>query len=72
MDIILQFKHPTFGPTKQNPLNFCLCVNDFETEYSSESDANHLINALKTAYEITINQEGTDFCGLRLHWNYDK
>ena len=55
---------------KTRPTKFCLCVDDFGIKYNTEEDAEHLINALKTAYEITIDKEGTDFCGLKLHWNY--
>ena len=37
-----------------------------------KNDEYHLINTLKPAYEITINKQGTDFCGLKLTWNHDK
>ena len=39
-------------------------------KYYSQQDADHLINALKSAYEITIDRAGTNFCGLYLEWNY--
>ena len=49
---------------------FCLCVDDFGVKCFSETDANHLINALKKAYDITIDRSGTRFCGLHLTWDY--
>ena len=35
-------------------------------------DAIHLINALKEAYNITVDYQGTEYCGLQLKWNYSK
>ena len=50
---------------------FALCVNDFGVKYDSLEDLQHLIGALKAHYEITIDMEGRNFCGLQLEWNYD-
>ena len=49
---------------------FCLCVDDFGVKYFSEDDATHLINALQSAYTITIDKSGSNFCGLHLEWDY--
>ena len=49
---------------------FALCVDDFGIKYNTEQDLNHLLNALKTYYEITVDKEGKNFCGLTLDWNY--
>ena len=49
---------------------FYSCVDDFGIKYFTNKDANHLINALKQAYEITLDKEGNKFCGLKLEWNY--
>ena len=65
-------QEPNIWAHKTKPTKFCLCVDDFGIKYFSKSDGEHLINALQTAYKITINKEGTDFCGLKLNWNYDK
>ena len=51
---------------------FCLCVDDFGIQYHTQADADHLIHALKQYYKITIDWEGTDYCGLHLQWNYEK
>ena len=49
---------------------FCLCVDDFGIKYYNQSDAEHLMAALQTAYEITIDPTGKNFCGLTLQWDY--
>ena len=49
---------------------FCLCVDDFGVQYHSRADLDHLINALQQFYKITIDWNGTDYCGLHLDWNY--
>ncbi len=49
---------------------FALCVDDFGVKYDSIDDLNHLIAALKENYEITVDMEGRNFCGLCLEWNY--
>jgi len=49
---------------------FALCVDDFGVKYFSMDDALHLINALKSNYEISIDWKGEDYCGTKLKWNY--
>ena len=49
---------------------FYLCVDDFGEQYISDDDAQHLINALKQKYTITIDKSGKHFVGLDLNWNY--
>ena len=51
---------------------FCLCVDDFGVKTFSEEDSQHLISALKQAYNITIDKSGKEYCGLTLKWDYDK
>ena len=51
---------------------FVLCVDDFGVKYFSKTDALHLITALKTHYELTIDWSGSLYCGLTLDWHYDK
>ena len=54
------------------PTKFCLCVDDFGVKYFSENDVQHLLHALQTNYDITINRTGNKFCGLHINWNYQK
>jgi hypothetical protein len=52
------------------PTTFTLCVDDFGIKYFSKDDANHLIKAIQTNYETTIDWTGSLYCGLNLQWNY--
>ena len=54
------------------PTKFVLFVDDFGVIFFSKEDAFHLINALKTKYEISQDWTGTNYCGLRIKWNYKK
>ena len=40
---------------RTKPTTFSLCVDDYGVKYFSKPDANHLIQALNTSYEITID-----------------
>jgi hypothetical protein len=51
---------------------FVLCVDDFGVKYFSNADAMHLINALQTDYELTIDWAGDLYCGLTLDWHYEE
>ena len=52
------------------PKEFCLCVDDFVVKYYSKTDAHHLIDSLKEAYDITVDWSGENYCGLKLDWDY--
>jgi hypothetical protein len=54
------------------PTKFCLCVDDFGVKYFSRHDADHLLNALRAHYKISVDWEGKNYCGLSIHWNYHK
>ena len=47
------------------PTKFALCVDDFGVKFFSKEDAFHLINALKTKYEISQDWAGNNYSGLR-------
>ena len=49
---------------------FALCVDDFGIKYYNKEDADHLINTLKEYYDISIDWNCTNYCGLKLEWNY--
>ena len=51
---------------------FCLCVDDFGVKYYNKEDADHLINALSTKYDCSIDWDGKNFCGLEYKWDYKK
>ena len=49
---------------------FTLVVNNFRIKYISKENENHLINALKDLYKVTIDWTGRHFIGINLQWNY--
>ena len=54
------------------PTKFCLCVDDFGIKSFSKEDTEHLLNALKSRYKLSVDETGKDYYGLKLDWNYDK
>ena len=51
---------------------FCLCVDDFGIKYYNNDDINHLLNALKKKYTVTMDWTGSTYCGLTINWNYQQ
>ncbi len=49
---------------------FTLVVDDFAIKYTSIEDSQHLIDALKQDYTITIDWDATKYIGLTLEWDY--
>ena len=45
---------------------FTLVVDDFRVKYTSAANINHLLNALKDLYKITIEWMGSHFIGIDL------
>jgi len=69
--------HPlplTPGLWKHNTrdITFSLVVDDFGVKYTNKSDADHLILTLEKEckYQISVDWEGTRYCGLTLAWDY--
>jgi hypothetical protein len=56
--------------TRQTKL--CLCVDDFGVKYFSQHDADHLLDALRADYKISVDWEGKNYCGLVIKWNEAK
>ena len=54
------------------PTIFAPCVDNFGIKYLQKDHADHLINALRSNYTISINWEGKNYCGLEFDWNYSK
>ena len=52
------------------PTKFCLCVDDFGVNYFSKADADHLLNSLRDNYKLSVDWNGSDYCGLSIKWNY--
>ena len=65
-------KHtPGLWKHQTRPITFVLVVDDFGVKYVGKEHVLHLLNALRTFYQkITINWDGTLFCGITIHWDY--
>ena len=56
---------------RTKPTLFVLTVDDFGIKYCSNRDLHHLLQALKDKYTITVDTEGTQYCGMTLEWHYN-
>jgi hypothetical protein len=45
-------------------------VNDFAVKYMNQEDADHLINAIRKYYPLTVDKEATKYIGLTIEWDY--
>ena len=55
-----------------NDTIFSLVVDDFAIKYTSMEKANHLLNALKDKYTISIDWDASLYIGISLEWDYNK
>ena len=51
---------------------FSLVFDDFSVKYVGKETADHLIQNLQKLYTISIDWNGSLYCGLTLNWDYDK
>ena len=63
---------PALWLSKTNNVTFTLCVDDFGIKYTNRAHAEHLLNALKKLYEISIDWSGSQYLGLNLDWDYKR
>ncbi len=49
---------------------FCLVVNDFGIKTTLHEHVLHLKTALKEHYTVTMDWDGSLFCGINTNWNY--
>ena len=47
-------------------------MDDFGVKHVGKKHAKHLIDALKKTYQITMNWDSSEFCGMNLKWDYKK
>ena len=59
-----------FWKHKTRPICFCLVIDDFAIKYVKQEDVDHLINAIKRYYPITVDTEATKYIGLTIDWDY--
>eukprot|EP00957_Ditylum_brightwellii_P090482 6890358-Ditylum_brightwellii.AAC.1 len=55
---------------KWRPVTFALVVDDFGVKITGREHGEHLTNALKEHYEVTVDWKGSIFCRIRLKWDY--
>ena len=51
-------------------ITFVLVVDDFGIKYEKEFNLNHLLNALKERYKISIDREAKNYVCMQLDWDY--
>jgi hypothetical protein len=52
------------------PIAFSFVVDDFGVKYVGREHAEHLMACIKKNYNISIDCNGTAYCGLTLEWDY--
>jgi hypothetical protein len=52
------------------PVTFTLCVDDFGIKYEGKQHVEHLLNALRDLYTITVDWKGELYLGLTIKWDY--
>ena len=63
---------PSLWKHATKDIYFSLVVNNFGVKHVSKDTADHLIQALKKLYTISIDWTGSLYCGLTINWDYDK
>ena len=63
---------PRLWMHKTRKICFTLVVNDFAIKYTKLENAQHLIDALKKDYTITIDWDTTKYIRLTIKWDYAK
>ncbi len=51
---------------------FTLVVDNFGVKYIGRDNIEHLMAALKQDYDVEEDWTGSLYCGIKLHWNYEK
>ena len=51
---------------------FCLCVDDFGIKYFSEDGKQHFLSTLKKYYNISVDDDGSNYLGLTIDWHHDQ
>jgi hypothetical protein len=61
---------PGLWTHKTRDICFTLVVDNFAIKYTNSEDTQHLINALKKDYTITVNWDATKYIGLTIKGDY--
>jgi hypothetical protein len=52
------------------PIIFSLIVNNFGVKYVSKEHAQHLLQTVQKYYKCLLEEEGEQYCGLTIKWDY--
>ena len=52
------------------PTQFTLLVDDFGIKYVRQENIDHLLIALRKYFEVSVDEEGSLYCGITLEWDY--
>ena len=61
---------PSLWVHKSRPISFTLVVDDFGVKYVGLEHFHHLCDSLRDLYEITVDEQGTKYLGMKLDWDY--
>ncbi len=53
-----------------HPIIFSLVIDDFGVKYVGEEHAQHLLKTIQKYYQCSVKQEGEQYCGLTIKWDY--
>jgi hypothetical protein len=65
------YSTPCLYHNKHNGIYFTLIVDDYLIKYKHKQDAEHLLNALQTEYEVSVDWGGTRYLGMKMDRNID-
>jgi hypothetical protein len=52
------------------PIIFSLVINDFGVKYVGKEHAQHLLQTVKKYHKCSLEEEGEQYCGLTIKWDY--
>ncbi len=52
------------------PIIFSLVVNNFRVKYIGKEHAQHLLQTVHKYYKCLLEEEGEQYCGLTIKWDY--
>jgi hypothetical protein len=61
---------PGLWKHKWQPIIFSLVINDFGVKYVGKEHAQHLLQTVQKYYKCLLEEEGEQYCGLTIKWDY--
>jgi hypothetical protein len=61
---------PGLWKHKWQPIIFSLVVNNFGVKYVGKEHAQHLLQTVQKYYKCLLKEEGEQYCGLTIKWDY--